>query len=288
MIKCGIDIGGTNTKIGFFENDKKIEYISFKTPKLKKDIIPKIVRSIKKRYDLNKILGYTVALPGSLKDKVVMFAPNTDIVGLNFYEELKKELNNPNIIVDNDGNIQALAEAHACNLQDLILITIGTGLGGGIILDGKLINKNGFAGEIGHVKVSFNKLSRICGCGKKGCAEAYISCKAIVKEYNEKMLSNINSKELFTLAYNKDPLALKCVNDCARKLAILIADLTTTLGIKEIHIAGGMSNTGEFFLRRVRYYYSYYCLPNLEDVTIKRAYLKYDTGIWAGNYLIKD
>ena len=286
MLKCGIDIGGTNIKIGFFENDKKVDSIVFKTPKEHDRIISTIVDVIKRKYNPKNILGYTVAIPGVVLNDVVVFAPNTDIFGLNFKEELGRQLNNQNIIVENDANLQAMAEARATKLYDLILISIGTGLGGGIIIDGKLLNKNGFAGEIGHIKVHFGANSRMCGCGKLGCSEAYVSCKAIVKEYNEVNHTSINSKELFDLASAKDKLAIKCINDCARYLAITIATVVATTGIKEVHIAGGLSNAGEVFLRRVRYFYPKYCVRNMEDVKIKQAYLQYEAGTHAAKYLI--
>lgn len=286
MLKCGIDIGGTNIKIGFFEDDKKVDSIVFKTPKEHDRIISTIVDVIKRKYNPKNILGYTVAIPGVVLNDVVVFAPNTDIFGLNFKEELGRQLNNQNIIVENDANLQAMAEARATRLYDLILISIGTGLGGGIIIDGKLLNKNGFAGEIGHIKVHFGANSRMCGCGKLGCSEAYVSCKAIVKEYNEVNHTSINSKELFDLARAKDKLAIKCINDCARYLAITIATVVATTGIKEVHIAGGLSNAGEVFLRRVRYFYPKYCVRNMEDVKIKQAYLQYEAGTHAAKYLI--
>lgn len=286
MLKCGIDIGGTNIKIGFFENDKKVDSIVFKTPKEHDRIISTIVDVIKRKYNPKNILGYTVAIPGVVLNDVVVFAPNTDIFGLNFKEELGRQLNNQNIIVENDANLQAMAESRATKLYDLILISIGTGLGGGIIIDGKLLNKNGFAGEIGHIKVHFGANSRMCGCGKLGCSEAYVSCKAIVKEYNEVNHTSINSKELFDLARAKDKLAIKCINDCARYLAITIATVVATTGIKEVHIAGGLSNAGEVFLRRVRYFYPKYCVRNMEDVKIKQAYLQYEAGTHAAKYLI--
>lgn len=286
MLKCGIDIGGTNIKIGFFEDDKKVDSIVFKTPKEHDRIISTIVDVIKRKYNPKNILGYTCAIPGVVLNDVVVFAPNTDIFGLNFKEELGRQLNNQNIIVENDANLQAMAEARATKLYDLILISIGTGLGGGIIIDGKLLNKNGFAGEIGHIKVHFGANSRMCGCGKLGCSEAYVSCKAIVKEYNEVNHTSINSKELFDLARAKDKLAIKCINDCARYLAITIATVVATTGIKEVHIAGGLSNAGEVFLRRVRYFYPKYCVRNMEDVKIKQAYLQYEAGTHAAKYLI--
>lgn len=286
MLKCGIDIGGTNIKIGFFDGDNKIKTLVFKTPKIQKDIVPSIVSQIKKEYSLETILGYTVAVPGVINNDVVVFAPNTDIVGLNIKKELGKLLLNDNIIVENDANLQAMAESSATNIKDLVLISIGTGLGGGIIIDGKLLNKNGFAGELGHIKVHFGKNSRVCGCGKLGCSEAYVSCKAIVKEYNEHCHTNINSKQLFDRAKNEDKLAIKCIKDCARYLAITIATVVATTGIKEIHIAGGLSNAGDAFLDRVRYYYPKYCVRNMEDVSITQAALQYEAGIYAAKYLL--
>lgn len=288
MLKCGIDIGGTNIKFAFFDGEKKVNSVVIKTPKVKEKVIPSIVCEIKKKYKPNDILGYTVAIPGVVLNDVVVFAPNTDIFGLNFKEELGLLLENDNIIVENDANLQAMAEAKATGLDDLILISIGTGLGGGIIIDGKLLNKNGFAGEIGHIKVHFGANSRMCGCGKLGCSEAYVSCKAIVKDYNDINHTNINSKELFDLARAKDKLAIKCINDCARYLAITIATVVATTGIKEVHIAGGLSNAGEAFLRNVRYHYPKYCVRNMEDVKIKQSYLQYEAGTYAAKYLIGD
>lgn len=205
MLKCGIDIGGTNIKFGFFDGEKKVNSVVIKTPKVKEKVIPSIVCEIKKKYKPSDILGYTVAIPGVVLNDVVVFAPNTDIFGLNFKEELGLLLENDNIIVEND---------------------------------------------INH--------------------------------------TNVNSKELFDLARAKDKLAIKCINDCARYLAITIATVVATTGIKEVHIAGGLSNAGEAFLRNVRYHYPKYCVRNMEDVKIKQAYLQYEAGTYAAKYLIGD
>lgn len=286
MIKCGIDIGGTNIKFGFFENDIKLKFFRIKTPKCKSDILLSIKKAIIKNYNLNEIIGYSVAIPGVIKNGVVIYAPNTDIVGIELEKELKSMLENDNIIIDNDANIQALAEARYTNTENLLLLTLGTGFGGGIIINGKLWNHNGFAGEVGHIKVHFGSKSRKCGCGKYGCVESYVSCRAIVKEYNDTTGKSVNSKQLFDLAREKDELARKCIRDCARYLAIAIADLVCTLGIKDVRIAGGLGNAGDVFLRQVRYYYPMYCLPNMEDIKIEKAKLAYEAGVHAVKYLV--
>ncbi len=119
-----------------------------------------------------------------------------------------------------------------------------------------------------------------------GCSEAYVSCGAIVKDYNEAMGTTINSKELFDLARMGDKLAYKCINDCARYTAITIADIVAVLGIKTVKIAGGLSNAGEFFLRRIRAHYPKYSVANMEKISITRASLKYEAGVYAALYVL--
>lgn len=286
MIKCGIDIGGTNISFGFFneENDLVLQK-SIKTSKDINEIIPSIIDVINLSYNLNEIIGYSIAIPGVVKDDIVIYAPNTNILGLNFYKELSTALNNKNIIIDNDANLAALAESRKSNISNLVLITLGTGVGGGIVIDNKLYNYNGFAGEIGHIKVDLNKNARACGCGRRGCAEAYCSARGFVYDYNINHNSSINSKELFILARKKDEDAIKAINFCARKLAILISNITCTLAIKDIRIAGGLSNAGNSLISRVRKYYKDYAIPSLNDVRINVASLGSEAGIYAVKYL---
>ncbi|MGM9971987.1 MAG: ROK family protein [Anaeroplasmataceae bacterium] len=286
MIKCGIDIGGTNIKFGFFDEDNNlILFKKIKTSKNIDEIIPSIITTITRSYKPSDIIGYTVAIPGVIKDDIVIYAPNTNIVGLNIYKELSTELSNNNIIVENDANLAALAESRYTNTKDLVLITLGTGMGGGIVIDNKLYNNNGFAGEIGHIKVDFKMDARVCGCGKKGCAEAYCSAKNIVLDYNKKHNTNINSYELFKLAHKNDYDAISAINYASRKLAIAISNICATLAIKDIRIAGGLSNGKDDLLKRVRRYFLEYALPNLSDTKITVASLGSEAGIYACKYL---
>lgn len=285
MYRCGIDIGGTSIKFGVFKEGVNDHFFQIPTPKEMDQFVIQIKQAITKYYSLNEIEKYIVSIPGISDKGIVVYAPNTNILGLNIYHDLSIALNNQNILVENDANIQALVEAKVSKLDDLLLITLGTGCGGGIILDGKLLNKNGYAGEIGHIKVSFGKYARKCGCGKIGCAEAYVSAKNMVISYNELMKTNYSAKEIFHLAKQGDKLALKTVRQAARYLAILIADIISVLGIKEVRIAGGLSNAGEYFMKMIRFYYPFYAVKNMEKITIKTAKLKSKSGAIAAKYL---
>jgi glucokinase len=286
MVKCGIDIGGTNIKFGFFDmNNNLILEKSIPTSQNQEEIIKDIIETVKKSYDIKDILGYSVAIPGVCENNICVYAPNTNIVGLNFYEELSIAFENQNIIIDNDANLAALAEAKLTNTKDLIMITLGTGVGGGIVIDGNIYNKNGFAGEIGHIKVNLTKYARLCGCGQKGCLEAYASARTICKTYEEKTKRQITSFKLFDL-WHKSKLCELSINIGAKSLGIAIANITTTLAIKEIRISGGLINVGTEFLELIRKYYKEYCLPSLSNVNINYASLGSKAGIYACKYLI--
>ena len=288
MYKCGIDIGGTNIKFGIFnESDELVESFSIKTSKVKEEIVNDIINTVKSKYDIKDILGYTIAIPGVVRHSRVIYAPNTNIVGLNFTELLSNAFDNDVIIIENDANLAALAESRISKIDNLVLITLGTGVGGGIILDGNLFNYNGFAGEIGHIKVDITKNARKCGCGKYGCVEAYASAIGIVKDYNQLKGTNITSKELFEYAEAGDKDAIDSIDDALRKLAATIADITAILSIKDIRLSGGMSKAGNYLLDRIRKFYKEYSLENNEDVKIEFAQLGSEAGIYAAKYLIK-
>ena len=286
MIKCGIDIGGTNIKFGFF-NDKKLFFsFNIKTPTEKDKVLPEIIKAIKEKKNSNLIEKFVVCIPGVIKDNIVIYAPNTNIVGLNIYDSLNKAFNVSDILIENDANLAALAEARATNTKDLVMITLGTGLGAGIIIDGKLYNKNGFAGEVGHIKVEFGPYARHCGCGRYGCVEAYCSAKNMVIEYNKKHKTELNSKELFDLYDQKDPDAVKCIEHFARYLGILISNLNCTLAINEFRIGGGLSLRGDTFIPLVEKYYKMNVIDGLTNTcNIRKAELLNKAGIYSAMYL---
>lgn len=287
MFKVGIDLGGTNIKFGFFDlNSNLIEKRSKKTSKIKDEIVSDIINEIKKVIKDDKVLGITLAIPGVILNDKVIYAPNTNILDLNFKEILEKEFNTKNIIIDNDANLAALAEAKLTNTKDLVLITLGTGVGGGIVIDNKIHNLNGFAGEIGHIKVDLSKNARLCGCGKKGCLEAYSSAKTIVLEFNTKANANINSVNLMHLFRNNNSLAKLTVKNSMKRLALAISNISATLGIKDFRLSGGLSNASDVIIPLVNKYYKEYALKDLEDAKIDVAKLGSEAGIYAAKYLI--
>jgi glucokinase len=257
-----------------------------KTPKEKELIVPSICEAIKSKKNSNLIKKYAICIPGEILNNVVVFAPNTNIVGLNLYDELSKGLNCKDIVIENDANLAALAEARATNTKDLVLITLGTGLGGGIVIDGSLYNKNAFAGEIGHIKVEFGPHARHCTCGRYGCVEAYCSAKNMPQEYNYKHKTELNSKQIFDLYQKGDKDAIKCVEHFSRYLGILIADINQVLCINNFRIGGGLSHASEFFLDKVMHYYQMNAIPSLKDCCkIEQATLSNKAGIYAAIYI---
>ena len=284
MIRCGIDIGGTNIKFGFFNDEKLFYDFSIKTPE--DNIAEETVKAIKSKKNSELIERYVVCIPGEILNDVVVFAPNTNIVGVNLYKILSEGLNCKDIIIENDANLAALAEARATKTNDLVLITLGTGLGGGIVIDNKLYNKNAFAGEIGHIKVEFGPHARYCTCGGYGCVEAYCSAKNMPYEYNRKHHTEFNSKQIFDLYKENDPDAIKCVEHFSRYLGILIADINQVLCINEFRIGGGLSNVGDLFLDKVMKYYQMNAIPSLKNsCKIETAKLASKAGIYAALYI---
>lgn len=286
MIKCGIDLGGTNIKFGFFKGNILINNFSVKTPKESELIVETIINNIKNNYDLKEIEKYSVCIPGVINNDIVVLAPNTNIVGLNLSKILKDGLENNNIIIENDANLAALAEARATKTRDLVLITLGTGVGGGIVINNELYNKNGFAGEIGHMKVEFGPFARKCACGCYGCVECYCSAKNMPIEYNIKNHTRLNSKQLFDLYEKNNKDAIKNVEHFARYLGILIANINQVLAINEFRIGGGLSHASNLFLDKVYKYYKMNVINNLKETcNIRRAKLDSSAGIYAVLYI---
>ena len=285
MIKCGIDIGGTNIKVGFFNEIEMFFSFSFKTPKESNDVLPTIINEIKHKKNYEQITKYVVCIPGVVKDNVVIHAPNTNIVGINIYDELSKGFNCSDIIVENDANLAALAEAKTTNTSNLCLITLGTGVGSGIIINNQIYNLNGFAGEIGHLKVEFGPHARRCTCGRYGCAETYCSAKNMPLEYNIKHHSKLNSKQIFDLYQEGDLDAIKCVEHFARYLGILISNTNHILAINDFRIGGGLSLASDLFIDLVMKYYKMNSIEGLIDCKISKAKLENKAGIYAAFYL---
>lgn len=275
-VAVGIDIGGTNTRIGFIDeagNSHAETIMSTGEYDSASDFIKALNATILVLNEQRKfkLLGIGVGAPnGNYYRGTIEYAPNLNWKGvIHFAEELGK-LNDLPIILTNDANAAAIGEmifGAAKNRRDFIMITLGTGLGSGIVVDGKLVyGHDGFAGEIGHTTVFYD--GRKCGCGRRGCLETYVSAPGIIKTVKElrkaekydsplmKMSSKkMSAKLIADLANERDSLALKAFDVTARILGKKLADCVAFTSPEVIYLFGGLALAGDLLLRATRAYF---------------------------------
>lgn len=302
----GIDLGGTSIKFGILTLGGEVQdkwAIPTNILENGKHIVPDIIASIKHRLELYKldkseILGIGMGTPGtvdieagSVRGAYNLNWAETQEVG----KAISDELGLP-FILDNDANVAALGEAWTGageNNPDVVFVTLGTGVGGGIIAGGQLIHGVGAAGEIGHICVEPDGFE--CTCGNFGCLETVTSATGIVRiaqhfaeEFEsdspvEAMINNgeqITSKDIFVAAEAGDAFALKVVDKFAYYLGFATANIGSTLNPDSIVIGGGVSAAGEFLREKVEAYFKKYAFPTVRNSTkIKLAQLGNDAGI---------
>lgn len=304
----GIDLGGTSIKFGILTLEGEVQdkwAIPTNILSDGKHIVPDIIESINHRlnlYNLDKsdFIGIGMGTPGTVDieaatvrgafnlnwaDVQEVGAPISEGVGLPF-------------ILDNDANVAALGERWVGageNQPDVVFITLGTGVGGGIVAAGNLIHGVvGAAGEIGHIVVEPHD-GFACTCGNYGCLETVTSATGVVRlarkfaeeyEGNSEIKANIDngdevtSKDIFIAAEAGDAFALIVVDKFAYYLGFACANLGSTLNPAAIVIGGGVSAAGEFLRSKVETYFQKYSFSTVRDSTkIKLAELGNDAGI---------
>ena len=190
-VALGIDIGGTNTAYGLVNRNGEVlfEESVTTTDYLKpEDLVEKIYKDIENNGFLDNLLGLGVGAPnGNAFTGNIEFAPNLKWKGIIPIAELFEQRFHRPTLLANDANAAAIGEhlfGNAKDLNDFVLITLGTGLGSGIFINGELVvGSQGFAGEYGHIRVVHN--GRLCGCGRKGCLETYVSSTGVVRSVGE-------------------------------------------------------------------------------------------------------
>ena len=273
-IAIGVDIGGTNTAFGLVsENGTIISKNSIITTNYKNinDYIQKLSSEIKlllkKETDI-KVKGIGIGAPnGNIYNGTIEYAPNLEWQGvINLTELMQKHFSVP-IWLTNDANAAAYGEmmyGNAKNIKDFIFITIGTGLGSGIVSNGKLIyGHDGFAGEMGHVIVKKN--GRECNCGKKGCLETYVSANGIKRTVfellseisQESELRNISynelsSKQIYEFAKKGDKIALKAFDKTAEILGRALSNAVAFTSPQVIFLFGGITNAKDLLIKQVK------------------------------------
>ncbi|MFD1126129.1 ROK family glucokinase [Lentilactobacillus raoultii] len=303
----GIDLGGTTTKFAFIDEDGTI-LTKWSIPTDISDsgsqIVPNMIKSIatqmrREDYNNNDFIGIGMGTPGAVdREKgTVVGAYN---LGWDQVQQvgptITKELGLP-ISIDNDANSAALGEywkGAGDKANDVVFVTLGTGVGGGVVTNGKLVHGiNNGAGEIGHICVQKNGF--LCTCGKRGCLEQYASAtgvvkvaKSLAKRFTGKSRikelieghEELTSKMVFFLADNGDILANQIVNEVCSYLGLALSHVGNTLNPENIIIGGGVSNAGNTLLQPTTRYFQENAFKSVRDSTkLKLAQLGNDAGV---------
>lgn len=305
----GIDVGGTTVKLGLFQEDGKLME-KWEIPTRKENggahIIGDIGAALKENIDAHgiqadELVGAGVGVPGA----VLSFEKVNECVNLgwgqvNVAEELGTLLGCP-VKVTNDANVAALGElwvGAAKDYNSAVMVTLGTGVGGGMIVDGQIINgSHGYGGEIGHMTVNPSE-TRKCNCGKTGCLELYASATGIVFETKKaleesddetplRQMTDFSAKDIFDLAKEGDAFAAGQVDRLGEKLAMAFGNITLTVDPEVFVIGGGVSRAGTILLDAIKKHYGNYTFGAVKEGKFILASLGNDAGIYGAARLIK-
>jgi glucokinase len=279
----GIDIGGTNTGFGLV--DEKGNIISTTSISTKDfdivenyldEIVKHIILLIERCEDKSLLKGVGIGAPnGNYYNGTIEHAPNLKFHGIIPVKEyietkLKGKGYDLKVTLTNDANAAAIGEmiyGGAKGIKNFIMITLGTGVGSGIVVDGKVVyGADGFAGEVGHTIVQPE--GRMCGCGRRGCVETYSSVTGLRKtalelinntktksSLREITQENIGGKAIYNAAINGDKLALKCFEITAKMLAIGMANAVAVTSPEKIFIFGGLTKAGDLLMNPLKKYF---------------------------------
>jgi glucokinase len=267
----GIDIGGTGTEYGIVTDKGKLIYendfltTDFDEPS---DLVDAIYNDPKIQEHMGSIIGIGIGAPnGNYFHGAIEFAPNLKWKGVIPLAKMFEEKFGKPSLLTNDANAAAMGEmifGNARDLKDFVTITLGTGVGSGVIIDGKMVyGHDGFAGEYGHIRVIPD--GRTCGCGRKGCLETYTSSTGVVRSIKEmdsdnkpfSMLMNMEAptaKDVFDLADQGDLFAKEIVDFTARTLGSALADYTCFSSPKAYVLFGGIAQHKGNFASTVKKY----------------------------------
>lgn len=273
VYKIGIDLGGTNVAAGVVDEENKIvgrASVPTDLPRPAEAIADKIAEATRLAVEdagitMDMIERVGVGTPGAVNDDgVVENDANLGFTNTPLKELIEERLMRP-VKVGNDANCAALGEQVAGSgkgTKNFIAVTLGTGIGGGIIVDGKLLTGvNGAAGEIGHMVIDREGIP--CKCGRIGCFEQYASATALVRKAKEKNLLVSSAKDVFDLADSDNLIACEIVDDFIEYLSVGLTDLINIFQPEMISIGGGLAGRGDKLL-----------VPLLEKIESKR-YTKY-------------
>lgn len=298
----GVDIGGTTCKIGLFEmNGTILEKWEIPTNTENKgaaildDVAAAVLGKMKeKEIPADQVQGIGLGVPGPVgKDGTVFRCVNLGWDVINVEKELSEKTGLP-VKAGNDANVAALGEmwqGGGRGHENVVMVTLGTGVGGGIIIDGKIVSgAHGAGGEIGHIKMQEGE-TESCGCGGHGCLEQYASATGIVRMAKKKLqdaqcatiltsYENLTAKDIFDSARTGDRVATQLVDELCRMLGTALANIAAVADPEVFVIGGGVSKAGGILINGIEKHYSERAFHACADTRITLATLGNDAGMY--------
>jgi glucokinase len=303
----GIDVGGTTVKMGLFSLEGQVldswEIIT-RTENNGATILSDIAESIElklkeKSIDKSQVVGAGIGVPGPVKaDGTILKAVNLGWGVFNVAETLEK-LAGLKVKAGNDANVAALGEmwqggGRGCS--NVVMVTLGTGVGGGIIIDGEIVTgTNGAGGEIGHIHVEDNE-TQSCGCGKKGCLEQMASATGVVRLANIALKSTdtpsvlrtgeVSAKAVFDAVKAGDKLAIEVAEKFGKYLGTALSNVAVVTDPEVFVIGGGVSKAGDILLEYIKKHYNAHVFAACKEAKFSLAQLGNDAGIYGAAKLV--
>ena len=308
MHYLGIDLGGTNIAVGIVDEENKI--IARANSKTQTENAEQVADAMAETarqalqsagLTLADVPWIGVGSPGTINKStgIIEFANNLPFKNTPMQEMLSQRLDGKQVLMENDANAAAFGEYMAGALKgsdNAIAITLGTGVGGGIIINHKIYSGSNFAGaELGHTVIVVD--GRPCSCGRQGCWEAYASATGLIKTTKEHMadapkdsplwtiaegnMDNVNGRTAFDAMRQGDPVGMEIVDEYIKYFSVGLIDMINIFQPDILCVGGGISNEGETLLAPVREYVDkeQYAMNSTKKTTICRAKLGNDAGI---------
>ena len=307
----GIDLGGTTAKIGLFTTSgallEKWE-VATDTSNAGEHILENLAAAVlgkmkEKSIQPEQVEGVGIGVPGPVLDSSIVPIVCANLGGWgerNVSAQLSGLLDGLKVLVGNDANVAALGEiwmGAAKGAKNAVMVTLGTGVGGGVVVNGKVIDGvHGAGGEIGHITVNRHETA-VCGCGKRGCLEQYSSATGVVR-CMKKLLdetpdtpcvlrgTEFAAKDVFDAARNGDALAAREVDEMSDTLGMALANIASTVDPEAFLVGGGVARAGDVLFAPLNKHFQEYAFKSCRETPIKQASLGNDAGIYGAVRLI--
>lgn len=298
----GVDIGGTTCKIGFFETSGKLLdkwEIKTNTANNGESILSDVAQAVDNKLaqegiSREEVQGIGIGVPGPVKSNGVVNRCVNLGWGVVNVEEGLESLTGLKVKAGNDANVAALGEmwqGGARGSRDVVMVTLGTGVGGGIIVDGKVVaGFNGAGGEIGHITVNNDEIEA-CNCGQYGCLEQYTSATGIVRVAKRKLdktsdetslrgIENLTAKDVFDAAKAGDKVALGLVDEVCQILGATLSNIACVVNPEIIVVGGGVSKAGDILIETIQKHFVESSFHACRDTKFALASLGNDAGMY--------